>query len=94
VLQYNDGTGWKNVANTVTVQRGYTLLVIGLTSVNVTISTVDVSKSFVSFGGVKVGDNSVRELPSVRLTSPTTLAIERNSAFGAVTVAWEVTQIA
>jgi hypothetical protein len=92
-LQYStDGSVWYNVSNTVTVQRGYTDMTTN-TLVNVTISEVDLSKSFVT-ASFKATNNYEDLIPSVRLTSSTNLELSRDYGGNSTVVAWEVVQIA
>lgn len=92
VLQYNDGTGWKNVANNVTVQRGITSITNG--TVNVTISSVNTAKSFVIVTGTHNESTTVAPAGTARarLTSSTNLELMSEAA-AQVLIAWEVVQI-
>ena len=87
--------------NVVTVQRGLSVLPDGEAggTLDVAISAVDLGKAFVSLGGYNVGmatSEPRSEIPIVRLTSATNVRITRaiSSASYALTVAWEVVEIA
>lgn len=87
------------------VQRGVTTLPSNTSYVDVTISEVDTSKSFVSMNGAKVDLNDgvnieaafQTSLAYCRLTSSTNLRVEYGyqyqvSPAGTLTVAWEVVE--
>ena len=100
-LQYStDGVGWYDVSNTVTVQRGET--VVMAETKNVTISAVNITKAFVNVPlSTYYSANSNYRGGQIRavLTSPTNLRITQariysNITVEPITVPWEVVEFA
>lgn len=90
--QFYPGSGIKSV------QRGTITMANLETSASATISSVDTSKSMVSFLGFTTTESSANldtYLTRISLTNSTTVTVNRNTAFGpsgtrSITVSYEV----
>src|SRR5690606_17607904 len=82
VLEFYTGGTWKAVGGVKNVQRGRTQVTlpnpggsVATASVNVTISSVNLSKSHITLGTTRSGHDSAYIYVEARLTSPTTLNV-------------------
>lgn len=87
VLQYDDGSGWKNMAGIKGVQRGQTSV---LGTVDVTIASVDLNKAFIT---LYHGNSGSTWSGRGYLTSSTNLRLITTTSAGvAFEVDWEVVE--
>lgn len=93
VMEFWDGGAWRPVGGIKRVQRGEVTTVSGTNPYNITISAVDMAKSFVTFNNAI---NVVEARINVRayLTSPTNLQISMNHTVlgGDWGLVWEVVE--
>lgn len=71
------------------IQRGITTYNVSSGAQNITIATVNLSKSFITFNQ-NITDDFVYSTLRAQLTSTTNLELYRNSGSGTVLVSWEV----
>lgn len=70
-------------------QRGLAVIGSGSSTQNVTITSVDLDKSFLSYGGSNASADA-RGLVTMRLTSSTNILVVKGTSGGLTTAAWEV----
>lgn len=89
-LQYNDGSGWKNVMTSIikSIQRG---MAVPSNSATITISAVDTSKAVISLTGELYGGDSYIHSTYLTLDSPTALTIHGIVGSGNA-VSWQVVE--
>lgn len=91
VLEFYDSGTWKAVGGVKNVQRGLaTLPADTTTTLNVTISAVNLSKSFVTISQNGSSNSALAQFAYGRLTSTTNLEITRATNSIVTNVAWEV----
>ncbi|MDF2934959.1 MAG: hypothetical protein K0Q90_332 [Paenibacillaceae bacterium] len=94
VLEYLQGGVWRPMGGIKSVQRGVTAISYTSTfaTTNVTISAVDLTKSFLSLSTIADGGGQLKV--DVTLTSSTNLAISHvnNAGSGSARIAWEIVQ--
>lgn len=93
-LEYYDGTGWRPVSTSPikSIQTGETQTSPNST-VNVTISPVDISKSIIILSSL-LGFSTNITLITVKLTSPSNLAVIHSGINTSYTVHWQVIEYA
>lgn len=75
------------------IQRGNNNITPTNNSATVTITAVDITKSFVSATGTS-GETAAYGMPRAYLTDSTTLTLARNNTSNTATVSWEVIEYA
>lgn len=88
MLEFFDGTGWKGVGIK-NVQRGVSAVGASNT-VNITISAVNLSKSYICVNGTINGGSG----PLANLTSPSNIQVSNSNVGYPLSVGWEVIEFA